>query len=292
MFDAAPAATTSDRPRDDARLQAVLASPAAATDRRLALERVLSRHGALARKLARAHRRSWLDDADLVAEGMLGLILAWDRYDPAFGVPFERYARWWVRARIVNFVAVNGRIGSLRKGRIGRRLGGELPKERRRLDPLGASPSVAELAASLRVPVARVEEFLWVYDAVQLPLHQPAPGTEGRLSWEAVIGASSGDPEADWARRQSGEVVRRCVLALSRERCDARERQIIHERLLSTEAISLAALGRRWGVSKQRVSQIERRLLRRIRTRLVQELGLESHAGTELRVEPSARPVQ
>jgi RNA polymerase sigma-32 factor len=278
MYDAGPATATAHRSPDRSSGRSGAAQGGGAGGQRASLEEVLRRHEGLARKLARVHRRGWLDQKDLVAEGMLGLILAWERFDPSLGVPFEHYARWWVRARIVDFVATNGRIGSLRKGRLGRRLGCELPKELRRLDRAGAArPSVEELAGALQVRSERIEEFLRVYHAERIPVHEPVPGTDGRICWEAVVGSPGLDPEQRCARREIIQGVRRVLREHAREACGEREREIIRERLLASEPVSLVALGRRWGVSKQRASQIEQRLLRRLGRKLSRDLrpGIE-----------------
>jgi RNA polymerase sigma-32 factor len=275
MFDAAPAIAASIRMPHHVQQPEASGVHDRAHRHQGALEAVLHQHGSLARELARVHRRCWLDEEDLVAEGMLGLILAWERYDPSHGVTFRCYARWWVRARIVDFVAVNGRVGSLRKGRVGRRLCCELPKEQRRLDPIAASPSLAEVASSMQVSIERIEEFMRVYEADQLPVHQPVPGTDGRLTWEAVIRAEEPDPEVKFARMEIIRQARRSVEAFSRRGCSERETQIICERILAQEPISLATLGRRWGVSKQRASQIEQRLLRRLHAQLIEDLEME-----------------
>ena len=239
------------------------------------LEAIIRRHGGLARRLARVHRRNWLEEEDLVAEGMLGLIIAWRHYDPTRGVHFATYARWWVRARIVDFVAVNGRIGSLRHGRVGRRLCCELPKELRRLDPLAASPPLAELAGSMQVSTQAVVEFLWVYKAKEVRIHQPVPGTDGRLPWEAVVGSSEPSPEQNVSRAQFITEIRRSVAAFACELRSDRDLQILHERVLAVDPVSLTSLGRRWGVSKQRVSQIDQRLRRRLDEHLIEDLVLD-----------------
>jgi len=239
------------------------------------LDAIIRRHGGLARRLARVHRRNWIEEEDLVAEGMLGLIIAWRRYDPTRGVPFAIYARWWVRARIVDFVAVNGRIGSLRHGRVGRRLCCELPKELRRLDPAAAAPPIEELARTMQVSTQAVAEFLWVYGAKQIRIHQPVPGTDGRVPWEAVVGSSEPSPEQNASRAQFIREIRRSVAAFACELRNDRDLQILNERVLAVDPVSLTSLGRRWGVTKQRVSQIDQRLRLRLEEHLIEDLVLD-----------------
>ncbi len=203
---------------------------------------------------------------------MLGLILAWRRFDPSRGVPFECYARWWVRARIVDFVAVNGRIGSLRHGRVGRRLSCELPKVMRQLDPIAASPPIWAVAETLAVSREAVTEFLLVYQADQLPIHEPASRTHSNLALGSILDSAEPSPEALLSHAQTIHQVRQAVEDFARGLESERDLQILREKVLSVDPVSLAALGRRWGVSKQRACQIEQRLMRRLGEHLSREL--------------------
>lgn len=226
-------------------------------------------------KLAFQYHRQWSNVLDLIQEGNVGLVEALSRYDPYRGIRFSSYAQYWIRAMILRFLMDNYRLVRLGSTRHGRKLFFQLQKERERLVRDGVQPSTRALAEALEVPeeeVINVERHL---QAPALSLHAPAGGAEGRPLSEVVQDHDHRDPEGNVASTELGGVVRNKLNAFALTLTDERERAIWVRRLTAAEPESLSDLGDEYGVSKERIRQVESRIKRRLKDYLVAELGDE-----------------
>jgi RNA polymerase sigma-32 factor len=111
--------------------------------------------------------------------------------------------------------------------------------------------------------------------APALSLHAPAAGDEGRSLSEAVADDRVVDPEGQVASSELGAVVKGKLIEFSQTLVDQREQDIWGARLTAQDPASLAELGRKYGVSKERIRQVEARIKRRLKDFLVRELGDE-----------------
>ncbi len=226
-------------------------------------------------KLAFQYHRQWSNVLDLIQEGNVGLVEALNRYDPYRGVRFSSYAQFWIRALILRFLMDNYRMVRLGSTRHGRKLFFQLQKERDRLLQAGVQPSTKALAEALQVPEHEVVNVDRQLRAPALSLHGPAAGAEGRSLDEVITDADDRDPEAQVASSELGAVVRRHLNVFSTTLRDDRERAIWHDRMTSRDPSSLAELGEQYGVSKERIRQVEARIKRRLREHLTREMGSE-----------------
>ena len=242
---------------------------------REAANRLVSSHMRLVLKIAMQYQRRWADVVDLVQEGSVGLVHALSHFDPYRGVPFSAYARHWIRAMILRFLVENYHLVKYGSTRAGRKLFFELERERNRLMAEGIVPSNRMLSERLGVSERDIDR----YDNVRagaVSLDTPAgDGEDGRSLGELLPDDSQEGPETNAAKRQLSDRLH-TALDSFRETLTA-ERDIVlwHERLVAADQTSLAELGRRYDVSRERMRQIEARLKKRLKVHLEKTLGDE-----------------
>ena len=240
-----------------------------------AAQRLVTANLRLVVKLAFQYHRQWSNVLDLIQEGNVGLVEALSRYDPYRGIRFSSYAQYWIRAMILRFLMDNYRMVRLGSTRHGRKLFFQLQKERDRLIKEGIHPSTKALAEALEVPEHEVINVDRLLSAPALSLHAPASGEEGRALSEIVPDDGRNDPENAVASSELGAVVQEKLAAFAEGLRDEREQAIWQTRMTSADPASLASLGERFGVSKERIRQVEARIKRRLKDYLVTEMGDE-----------------
>ena len=219
-------------------------------------------------KIAMEYRRAWANTLDLIQEGNVGLLEAVQRYDPYIGVKVSSYAVYWIRAYILKYILDNMRSVRMGTTRAQRKLFFRLNKEKRQLEREGFEVQPKLLAERLDVTEADVldmEARLARPDlSMDMPAHRDEPGGTTFGDNMATAGASAEQNVG------SAEVQRIFMEKVEQfaEKLSARDRRILRERLLADEPLTLADLGREFGVSRERVRQLEARLLRDLRAHM------------------------
>ncbi len=222
---------------------------ARAGDRGAALE-LLRRHVGLAARVALRYHAPHLSAADLLAEGLVGLLEAVRRFDGRAGVKFPTYAAHWVRARAARACL----DGLSTKGNRSAFWG--LGRAGRALHAAGRSATPEAIAAVLDLSLAEVEAAI-ASSSPRAGVEAAAVVADGRPGVEELIDAG-----------ERARAVRRAVASLP-----PRERLVVERRHLAEEPETLAEVGRRLGVSRERVRQIEQAGLERLRVALGRELA-------------------
>jgi RNA polymerase sigma-32 factor len=237
-----------------------------------ALHRIAVSHMRLVIAMASRFRHFGLSTSDLIQEGHVGLLEAAARFEPERQVRFSTYATWWIRASMQDFILrnwsiVRGGTSSAQKALFFnlRRLRARLAQDSR---ALSNDELYREVSSALGVTVADVALMDARLSGPDTSLNMPvaAEGTaateridflicERPLPDEVVGNAIDEERRSRWLRR-----------ALST--LNARELRIISERRLREEGATLEALGRKLGISKERVRQIEGRAIEKLRTAL------------------------
>lgn len=246
----------------------------AETGDRESAEKLVTANLRLVIKIAFQYHRQWANVLDLIQEGNVGLIEALKRYDPYREIRFSSYAQYWIRAMILRFLLDNFRLVRLGSTRAGRKLFFQLKKERDRLLEEGLDPSPKLLAERLGVSeqeVAAVDQHL---RAPALSLDTPSsPDDEGRTLAESVSSETAASPEERAAKTELSGMVHARLAEFADALTDERERVIWTRRLVATDPVPLSDLGDDFGVSKERVRQLEARLKKRLKTFLEEKLG-------------------
>jgi RNA polymerase sigma-32 factor len=225
--------------------------------------------------IAYQYRQAWLSVLDLFQEGAVGLMEAVRRWDPDVGTRFGSYAVYWIRAYVLRFLMTNARLIHVGNTRAGRKLFFRLERERQKLLAQGFDPTPKLLAAKLDVDEADVVEVSGHLASREVSF-EPRPEDEG-VALAERISRPEASPEDQAARNELALAVRDLMEKFERGLTDERELAIWREHLATAanEPISLAALGERYGVSKQRMGQIAEKLKKQFRARVLAELGAD-----------------
>jgi RNA polymerase sigma-32 factor len=224
-------------------------------------------------KIAYEYRRAYKNIMDLVQEGNIGLMQAVKRYDPYRGVKLSSYAAWWIRAYILRFILNNWRLVKLGTTQAQRKLFFNLNKEKARLSAMGIEPSAAEIARRLGVEEQEVSDMDRRLSAGEMSLDAPVGDSEGRaVSRLEMLPTSMSGPDLAVAEGEMQQIVKE-KLADFRTTLKGKDIQIFDERLVAEDPLTLQELGDKFGISRERVRQLEARLTGRLREYLKNELG-------------------
>jgi RNA polymerase sigma-32 factor len=226
-------------------------------------------------KIAYEYRRAYKNIMDLIQEGNIGLMQAVKRYDPYRGVKLSSYAAWWIRAYILRFILNNWRLVKLGTTQAQRKLFFNLRKKRAELQALGIDPTNAEIAKQLNVPESDVAEMDVRLQSSEKSLDAPMGDGEGRATAKVDTMPSLVEgPESLMADNELQGLLKE-KLGAFRKTLVGKEKDlaIFDERLVADEPLTLQELGDRFGISRERVRQLEQRLTGRLREYLREEMG-------------------
>ncbi len=222
-------------------------------------------------KIASRFRGYGLPLADLVQEGNVGLMEAAARFDPERDVRFSTYASWWVIAAIQEYVLRNASIVRIGTTAAQKSLFFNLRRLRAQLadspDGLMSDDDRRRIARELSVPLAAVERMESHLSRPDQSLNATVGAEEGDAMFQDFLADDAPTPEEITARRHDTEVRAEWIDDALAE-LSPREREIISRRFLVDEPSTLAELGSRMGVSKERIRQIEAKALGKLKSRL------------------------
>ena len=232
-----------------------------------AARRLLGSHLRLVVKIARGFRGYGLPFADLIAEGNVGLVQALAKFDPDRGFRFATYAMWWIRAAIQEYVLHNRSLVKMGTTAAQKKLFFNLRRVKSRLGELSEGdlpPAVVlGIAEELGVTQDEVVEMNRRLAASDHSLATPLSG-DGDREWQDTLVAEDEGQESLVA--EASELAwRRGLLAEGLEALNERERHILAERRLNEEPKTLEDLSQIYGVSRERVRQIEARAFEKLR---------------------------
>ena len=238
-----------------------------------AAKRLVTSNLRLVVKIAYDYRQAYKNILDLVQEGNIGLMQAVKKYDPYKGVKLSSYAAWWIRAYILRYILNNHRLVKVGTTQAQRKLFFNLQKEKARLSAMGIEPTAEIIAERLNVPERDVVSMDMRLAAGDASLDAPVGTAEGR-SVARVELLPSEDVRVDdtLADAEVGDQFSAKIHQFG-ESLEGKEKQIFDDRLVAEDPKTLQALGDEFGVSRERVRQIEKRLLQKLKAYLRDELG-------------------
>lgn len=244
-------------------------------DRKIALKLVMA-NLRLVVMIAREHQRNVHNILDLVQEGSIGLLEAVEKYDPFRGIRFPSYAVFWVRAYILRYLINNVRLVKIGTTQAQRKLFFNLIKEKEKLEKEGFVPEAKLLADRLDVKESEVLEMQQRLQLPDLSVDAPIRKGEGDVGdLHSVLPSGSANIEDDVVSREFQDKIRGIVDDY-KINADEKEKAIIELRLLTDEPLTLQEIADKFGISRERIRQIETRLKDRLKDKLSDSLELNA----------------
>ncbi|WP_291205387.1 RNA polymerase sigma factor RpoH [Hyphomonas sp.] len=244
-----------------------------------AAEKMVTSHLRLVAKIAMGYRGYGLPMAEVISEGNVGLMQAVKKFDPEKGFRLATYAMWWIRAAIQEYILRSWSLVKLGTTAAQKKLFFNLRRlkgEMQALDEGDLKPEQARLIAEkLNVTEDEVYSMNGRMSGSDASLNVPM-GTDGDMEWQDWLADDEPGTAETFANRQELDS-RMELLTRSMEDLSERERHILTERRLIDEPKTLEELSDQYGVSRERIRQIEVRAFEKLQKtmkRLAKEQGL------------------
>ena len=244
-----------------------------------AAHQLVTSHLRLAAKIAMGYRGYGLPQAEVISEANVGLMQAVKRFDPEKGFRLATYAMWWIRAAVQEYILRSWSLVKLGTTSAQKKLFFNLRKVKARIGALEDGELRPE-------NVKRIAGDLGVSENEVVSMNRRMSGNDASLN--ATIGSADGDSSTewqDWLEDESADQaaayearneldIRRELLAEAMDVLNERERDILAQRRLQERPVKLDELSKVYGVSRERVRQIEVRAFEKLQER-IRELALE-----------------
>lgn len=230
-------------------------------------------------KIAREYHRRRVSLMELIQEGNVGLAEAIRRYDPYRGVKFTSYAQYWIRAMILNYLMNVMQLVKVGSTRAGRKLFYNLQKAREELIQQGyLTPTTRQLADHLGVKEKDVVQVSRILDQSALSLDSPAPGFESTPLHSVISDSEAPTPDETAEAFDLATRIREALSTFRADLDDDRELAIWDKRVTADDPASLQDLGDEFGVSRERIRQVEKALKERFKAFWIAEIGEDEAA--------------
>ncbi|MBI4518787.1 MAG: RNA polymerase factor sigma-32 [Deltaproteobacteria bacterium] len=219
--------------------------------------------------IAREYQRAFRQIIDLIQEGNIGLMEAVKKFDPYRGIRFPSYAAWWIRAYIIRYVMNNWRLVKIGTTQAQRKLFFNLQKERQRLEAEGFTPGPKLLAQRLEVKESEVVEMEQRLAARELSVDTPM-GDDSTMTMLDLLPSAEATTEEQFADAEYQRRLRQKIQQFGTT-LKGKEKVIFDARLLAEDPLTLQDIGSQYGISRERVRQLEARLKKKLKRYLESE---------------------
>jgi RNA polymerase sigma-32 factor len=237
-----------------------------------AAHKMVTSHLRLAAKIAMGYRGYGLPQAEVISEANVGLMQAVKRFDPEKGFRLATYAMWWIRASIQEYILRSWSLVKLGTTSAQKKLFFNLRKAKAKLGALAEGDlrpeNVAQIARDLNVTEDEVIDMNRRLSGGDASLNATV-GSDGDsvTQWQDWLEDTDADQAGDYEARDELEA-RRELLMSAMEALNNREKDILVQRRLSDQPVTLEDLSESYGVSRERIRQIEVRAFEKLQSRM------------------------
>ncbi len=222
-------------------------------------------------KIAMDFHRYWTKSLlDLIQEGNLGLIQAVRKFDPYRGIKFSYYSSYWIKAYMLSFIMKNWKLVKIGTTQTQRKLFYNLAKEREKLISEGITPETKLLAERLNVKEVDIEEMTQRLGGGEVSINAPV-GDGGKEEYSSFLPDDRMDIDDQLSEIQ-GRKVLLDKLEEYRKTLKGKELDIFESRIMSDNPLTLQELGDKYNISRERVRQIQARIVNNIKKWLSEEI--------------------
>lgn len=236
---------------------------------RAAAEKLVLANLKLVVKIALEYYNSYLNILDLIQEGNVGLVHAVKKYNPHKGTKFSTYASFWIRAYILKHIMDSWSIVKVGTTQSQRKLFYRLNKEKKKLEAAGMIPAPQLLASTLDVKAEEVEDMEKRLTYTDMSLDHPLY-EEGEETLMDVMQSSENIEQVVTAKEKK-EILAQKVQEF-KSMLNDKELLIFEKRIMAEEPMTLQDIGERFKISRERVRQIENRVLKKFNERFEADL--------------------
>src|SRR6056297_440941 len=248
-----------------------------------AAHKMVTSHLRLAAKIAMGYRGYGLPQAEVISEANVGLMQAVKRFDPEKGFRLATYAMWWIRASIQEYILRSWSLVKLGTTSGQKKLFFNLRKAKARIGALEEGDLRPEVVKKIATDLGVTEDEVISMNRRMAGSDASLNATvgsegEGTMQWEDWLEDEDADQAEAYAERDEYQS-RMALMTEAMEVLNERERDILTQRRLSDEAVTLEELSTQYDVSRERIRQIEVRAFEKLQKRmrgLAQEKGMLS----------------